>query len=147
MRLFSIYRAICATALVLATLSFADAQTSSQTAIKKFDQTDKFRQLEEILPTPNTYRVASGAPGHRYWQQQIDYVINVELNDETQQLIGSEEVTYTNKSPDPLRYVWLQLEPNIRAPHSDAQRTRTVDGSRLMSIDSVRSMMHRRNCH
>ena len=42
---------------------------------------DKFRQLEEILPTPNTYRTASGAPGHEYWQQRADYSIEVELDD------------------------------------------------------------------
>ena len=116
---------------------------SAQEPIKKFDQIDKFRQLEEILPTPNDYRVASGAPGHRYWQQQIDYVIDVEIDDETQLLTGSEEINYTNKSPDPLRYVWLQLDPNIRQPHSDSVTTQTFGESNQMSIDAVRGMMHR----
>jgi hypothetical protein len=31
----------------------------------------KFRQLGTELPTPNTYRAASGAPGHQYWQQRV----------------------------------------------------------------------------
>ena len=43
---------------------------------------EKFSQLKEELPTPNSYRVASGAPGHEYWQQKADYVINVVLDDE-----------------------------------------------------------------
>ncbi|MDF1837356.1 MAG: hypothetical protein P1V35_05770, partial [Planctomycetota bacterium] len=30
---------------------------------------DAFRQLGQELPTPNSYRTASGAPGHEYWQQ------------------------------------------------------------------------------
>ena len=111
----------------------------------KFDQPDKFRQLEEILPTPNDYRTASGSPGHRYWQQQIDYVIDVEIDDNNQMLIGSEEITYTNKSPDPLRYIWLQLDPNIRAPHSDRSLTDTMREDRKMAIESLRKMQFRKN--
>ncbi len=81
-----------------------------QDKAKAFD--DKFRQLEEILPTPNTYRTGSGAPGHEYWQQQADYKMKLELNDEKQQLNGEETITYTNNSPDALSYLWLQLDQN-----------------------------------
>ena len=145
MPFFSIHRVCLAVALVLATtISVVHAQSLNEKPIEKFNQVDKFRQLEEVLPTPNTYRVASGAPGHRYWQQQIDYVIDVEINDETQLLTGSEEITYTNKSPDVLRYVWLQLDPNIRHPHSDSFTTQTVKDSKRMSIDSIGGRMHRR---
>ena len=77
---------------------------------KKFD--DKFRQLEEILPTPNNYRTGSGAPGHEYWQQQADYKIKAELNDEKQQMFCEETITYINNSPDALSYLWLQLDQN-----------------------------------
>ena len=112
-------------------------------AVKKFDQEDKFRQLEEILPTPNDYRTASGAPGYQYWQQNVDYIIDVEIDDETQMLIGSEEITYINQSPDPLRYIWLQLDPNIREPHSDSQTT-TVDGAMdRTSLDQLRNSLQR----
>ena len=79
---------------------------------------DKFRQLEEILPTPNTYRTASGAPGHEYWQQRADYVIDVELDETEHRLTGSETITYTNNSPDALDYLWLHLEQNIFRPDS-----------------------------
>ncbi len=34
---------------------------------------NKFKQLKEELATPNVYRTASGAPGHKYWQQRADY--------------------------------------------------------------------------
>ena len=73
----------------------------------------KFEQLGSVLPTPNTYRTASGAPGHDYWQQRADYDMQVELNDEKQQVTGSETITYHNNSPDELGYLWLQLEQNI----------------------------------
>ena len=58
----------------------------------------KFEQLGTMLPTPNAYRTASGAPGIDYWQQRADYKINIELNDEIQTLYGEEEITYIQLS-------------------------------------------------
>lgn len=85
----------------------------------------KFEQLDQMLPTPNDYRSASGAPGPKYWQQQADYVINAELNDENQSITGSEVITYTNNSPDPLKYLWLQLDQNINEQDNNTQKTAT----------------------
>ncbi len=89
-----------------------------------------FRQLGQELPTPNNYRTASGAPGHEYWQQRADYDIKVELDDEKQRITGSETVTYTNNSPDPLSYIWLQLDQNILDKESDTYKTQTGAGRR-----------------
>ncbi len=75
--------------------------------------TDKFAQLETLLPTPNAYRTASGAPGTDYWQQRADYNIRVRLDDEKQAISGDEDITYTNLSPDVLTYLWVQLDQNI----------------------------------
>lgn len=120
-------------------------QSFGQGTIKKFDQVDKFRQLEEILPTPTSTRTASGAPGPKYWQQQVDYLIKVELDDEKQHITGSEKVAYRNKSPHTLSYLWVQLDNNIFAPDSDANRTRTASKSGLdrVSTDSLKSMLAR----
>ena len=41
---------------------------------------NRFEQLGTILPTPNEYRTASGAPGPKYWQQRCDYDITCELD-------------------------------------------------------------------
>src|SRR3546814_7237584 len=60
----------------------------------------KFEQLDNLLPTPNAYRTGSGAPGSAYWQQRADYVIDVEVNDKTQELTGHETITYYNQSPE-----------------------------------------------
>jgi hypothetical protein len=95
---------------------------------KKYGQEDKFRQLEEILPTPNGYRSAAGEPGPDYWQQKIDYNIDVTLNDKDQSIQGSETIRYHNHSPHTLRYVWLQLDPNIFRPDSAANRSRSSRG-------------------
>ncbi len=78
----------------------------------------KFEQLGTMLPTPNEYRSASGSPGPEYWQQKADYVINVELDDNKQTIKGSEVITYFNQSPDPLSYLWIQLDQNMRAENS-----------------------------
>ena len=79
----------------------------------------KFEQLGTSLPTPNTYRTASGAPGKDYWQQRADYKIELTLNDVKQQIEGTEAITYFNQSPDPLDYLWLQLDQNFRAQDSE----------------------------
>lgn len=86
---------------------------------------DPFKQLDEELPTPNTYRTASGAPGHQYWQQRADYKMKLTLNDENQRLDGTETITYFNQSPDVLTYLWLQLDQNLFTKNSDAQTTKT----------------------
>lgn len=80
---------------------------------------DKFRQLEEDLPTPNVYRTGSGAPGHKYWQQKVDYSIKVTLDEAKRTITGSQKVTYENNSPDTLTYLWLQLDQNRFSKHSD----------------------------
>ena len=83
---------------------------------------DKFKQMDDLLPTPNVYRTASGAPGHQYYQQKADYKITLELDDEKQIIRGEETITYTNNSPDPLSYLWLQLDQNQTAKKQVNQR-------------------------
>src|SRR5476649_212183 len=73
---------------------------------------NRFEQLGTILPTPNEYRTASGAPGVKYWQQRADYDIKCELDEKNLKLTGAETITYYNNSPDPLDYIWLQLDEN-----------------------------------
>jgi len=89
---------------------------------------NKFEQLGTILPTPNEYRTASGAPGPKYWQQRVDYDIKCDLDEEKLKLNGSETVTYYNNSPDVLTYLWLQLDEN---EHSSEKNANYQDGSSL----------------
>ncbi|MBB3117973.1 M1 family metallopeptidase [Pseudoduganella violacea] len=93
-------------------------------AAEPFD--DKFRQLDELLPTATPYRTASGAPGHAYWQQRADYTIRATLDEAKRAISGSGQITYHNNSPDTLRYLWLQLDQNIYKPDSDARRMLTA---------------------
>ena len=86
---------------------------------------NKFEQLGTMLPTPNETRAASGAPGHAYWQQKADYVMDIHLDDHKQMIRGKETITYHNQSPDPLTYLWLQLDQNYKALDSDNYSTQT----------------------
>ncbi|MFN3529853.1 MAG: M1 family metallopeptidase [Bacteroidia bacterium] len=81
---------------------------------------NKFEQLGTILPDANTYRTASGAPGHAYWQQRADYDIDAFLDEEKLILHGNERITYLNNSPDALDYLWLQLDENQHDPANEA---------------------------
>ena len=81
---------------------------------------NKFEELGTILPTPNEYRTASGAPGPLYWQQRADYDITCSLDEKKQTLTGSETVTYYNNSPNDLTYIWLQLDENQHSTINNA---------------------------
>ncbi len=87
---------------------------------------NKFEQLGTILPDANTYRAASGAPGHQYWQQRADYKIDAFLDEKNLRLNGEEKVTYYNNSPDVLSYLWLQLDEN---QHQASNESNHFDGS------------------
>jgi Peptidase family M1 domain len=111
------------------------AQDRSKAENKAFD--DKFRQLEEILPTANAYRTASGAPGHEYWQQQADYKMKLELDDESQKIYGEETITYTNNSPDALAYLWLQLDQNHFQKDGMVQKTESEAIGERMTVGTL----------
>ena len=100
-------------------------------------QEHKFEQLGPKLPTPNSYRTASGAPGHEYYQQRADYVMKIELDDDKQRVTGEETVTYFNNSPDKLSYLWLQLDQNIWKKDSDTKLTATNKMQDRMPISRV----------
>ncbi len=79
---------------------------------------NKFRQMKDLLATPNEQRLASGAPGPKYTQQKVDYDMDIVLDDEKARITGSEKITYHNNSEDTLEYLWVQLDQNMRAADS-----------------------------
>ncbi|MFC0261221.1 M1 family metallopeptidase [Fontibacter flavus] len=98
---------------------------------------ERFEQLGTELRSPNVYRTASGAPGHMYWQQKADHEIEVELNDDNQSIKGWQKVTYFNNSPDPLKYLWIQLDQNERAADSNTPK---IAESRINPRMSLRQL-------
>ena len=79
---------------------------------------NKFRQLKDVLATPNNQHTASGAPGINYSQQKVDYEMSIVLDDDNQKITGNETITYHNNSDDTLKYLWVQLDQNVRAKDS-----------------------------
>ena len=98
---------------LLATTQLAAQQPAAPSQSDSSEQGDRspFRRLE--LPAPNRLRTGAGAPGPDYWQQRVDYVIRASLDTAAQTVTGEERITYSNRSPDTLRYLWLQLDQNL----------------------------------
>ncbi len=80
--------------------------------------------------TGNDYRSASGEPGPKYWQNRADYRINCTLDTTSHTVSGEVEITYTNNSPDHLKFLWLQLDQNIYQKDSRGSATTTQTGGR-----------------
>jgi Peptidase family M1 domain len=72
------------------------------------------------LPTGNRFRSAKGIPGPDYWQNTASYLIHATFNEQDTSVTGDVTISYTNNSPDPLDYLWLQLDQNIFKPNSRA---------------------------
>ncbi len=125
------------TFIPLVLILFSCIQSIAQNPQDAKPANSKFEQLGTILPTPNSYRSASGAPGHEYWQQKADYDIKVALDDEKQHITGSETITYTNYSPDELTYLWVQLDQNLFAKDSDTYKTQTNNLNDNLSFNSL----------
>jgi hypothetical protein len=121
--------------LLLLLLGFGTASAMAQNIQNNPNSNhgNKFEALGTILPTPNEYRTASGAPGPKYWQQKADYDIKCELDEDKLRLNGSETITYSNNSPDELTYLWLQLDEN---EHSTKNNANYQDGSSMQKVVS-----------
>ncbi|SFR56284.1 Aminopeptidase N [Pseudidiomarina maritima] len=115
-------------------INIAEASAVSQT---KGTFVDKFRQLDEVLPTPNVYRSAAGEPGESYWQQQADYTIKVRLDEEKRRIDAQETIQYHNNSPYTLKYIWIQLDQNIFRSDSIAERTATFNSKPDVNLGGV----------
>ena len=111
-------------ALTLVIISFTLLAQES-----KFNNKEAF--YPQFYPYPgNDYRSASGEPGPKYWQNRSDYKINATLDTVTHKVSGDVEITYTNNSPDNLKFLWLQLDQNIYRQDSRGSATTTQAGGR-----------------
>ncbi len=106
--------------LFVVTASFAQEKKKVQ---KGHTDHNKFRQMKDLLPTPNNQHTASGAPGYQYTQQKVDYDMSLRLDENTNRIYGDEHITYHNNSKDQLEYLWVQLDQNMRADDSKTPKT------------------------
>ena len=124
-------KAVVTLGAIFLPLALSSTVMASAVEQTKGSYVDKFRQLDEVLPTPNVYRSAAGEPGEKYWQQHVNYDIDVKLDENARRLTASQTIEYKNNSPHTLKYLWLQLDQNIFKSDSIAERTATFNGSAL----------------
>ena len=107
------------------------AQTVNQTGatINNYNYNDAFSPLF-YTKNGNNYRSAGGQPGPSYWQNRADYKLSVRLNDQTNEISGTEIITYTNNSPDKLGFIWMQLDQNLFKSDSRGNAIIPPTGSR-----------------
>lgn len=126
---------------LIALLTFMVSFTGYAQQRSEQNHGERFEQLGTMLRSPNVYRTASGAPGHMYWQQKADYVIDVELNDDNQSIKGSETITYYNNSPDVLTYLWIQLDQNQRGKDSETPKVAESSISPGMTLRQLQGIL------
>ncbi len=104
---------------LMAAVSVSQAQQTPATTVVPANQPatnyDYHETFGPLFYTKNgtEYRAADGEPGPRYWQNRADYQLAATLNDDANEITGSEVLTYTNNSPQKLGYLWMNLEQNL----------------------------------
>ena len=116
------------TVIVLSLISFfAKAQESKPVSIYNYNETFG---TNFYTKDGSETRSASGQPGAKYWQNRADYSIATMLNDVTNDISGTETLTYTNNSPDKLAFLWLNVDQNLFKKDSRGNAVIPVNGSR-----------------
>ena len=95
----------------------------------KYDYHDAFAPFF-YTKNGNEYRAATGEPGPKYWQNRADYQLDVKLNEATNEIAGTEILSYTNNSPLKLNFIWMQLDQNLFKKDSRGSAIVPLNGSR-----------------
>ena len=95
----------------------------------KYDYHDAFGPVF-YTKNGNDVRSASGKPGAKYWQNRADYNLSIRLNPQTNEISGTEILTYTNNSPDKMSFIWMQLDQNLFKEDSRGHALIPPTGSR-----------------
>ncbi|MFY9243183.1 MAG: M1 family metallopeptidase [Polaribacter sp.] len=127
--------------LSLFVITSAIAQEKQEEKKTQQGHTDqnKFRQMKDVLATPNDQHTASGAPGHQYTQQKVDYVMDIRLDEANNKLYGDEKITYHNNSKDNLTYLWVQLDQNMRADDSKTPLAQSTGAAAFITPENFKS--------
>jgi hypothetical protein len=115
--------------LSIVTPVWAQTLNQAEVSVNKYNYNEAFGPLF-YTKNGNDYRSAGGQPGPKYWQNRADYKLSVKLNDETNEISGTEIITYTNNSPDKLPFIWMQLDQNLFKSDSRGNAIIPPSGSR-----------------
>jgi hypothetical protein len=102
-----------AAALLLVTTIAAHAQKKNptDTVTSNYQPAALFSTLP-FTEKGNEFHSPNGEPGAKYWQNRVDYQLDVKLDTVAKTISGSANISYTNNSPDALQYLWLHLDQN-----------------------------------
>ena len=103
--------------------------------VPKYDYQEAFKPFFYQNNGTET-RSASGKPGYKYWQNKADYHLVVSLNEQTNEISGFSEISYTNNSFDTLEFLWLQLDQNLFNKDSRGSALTPLNGSRYGDANS-----------
>lgn len=125
--------------LLQAALNPANAQTAQQPA--KQPVASNYDYVEAFNPffyknNGTEYRSASGKPGPKYWQNDVNYHIKAHLNDKSNEIKATVRMEYINNSPDELEFIWLQLDQNMFSKDGKGQRILPLTNSRYGNVES-----------
>ena len=126
------FKAIFQLALLMGITSISAQQvpaTTSSAPISNYNYHDAFAPFF-YSSNGTTTRSASGQPGAEYWQNRADYVLTAKLNENTNEITGTDIVTYTNNSPDKLSFLWMNLDQNLFKADSRGNAIVPLTGSR-----------------
>jgi hypothetical protein len=121
--------------IALATVSQAQQQPAANATSATTNTDSKYNYRDEFAPffyskNGNEFRAADGQPGPKYWQNRADYQLAATLNDQSNEVTGSETITYTNNSPQKLGFVWMYVEQNLFKLDSRGTKIVPPSGSR-----------------
>jgi len=114
--------------LLLATLMLLTGFAAAHAQDAPADE-PSLRMPRYVAPAYTTLgtRNADGTPGPNYWQNHSMHDIAIEVAPPGRTVTGTQVVTYTNNSPDPLPYVVVRLYQNSRLPEAMREEPHTPD--------------------
>ena len=124
--------------LFITSASFAQEKKEEKKTQQGHTDQNKFRHLKDVFATPNDQHAASGAPGHQYTQQKVDYVMDIRLDEANNKIYGDENITYHNNSKDNLEYLWVQLDQNMRADDSKTPLAKSNGAQAFITPDKFK---------
>jgi hypothetical protein len=89
---------------------------------------------KEAVATTSVKTVTTTVKTDSYWQQHVDYNMDIDMNVENHQYKGKQTIIYTNNSPDVLSKVYYHLFFNAFQPESEMN-------ARLKSVSDPDSRM------
>jgi hypothetical protein len=115
--------------MAVGSVTQAQQETQQQQPASNYNYHDAFAPFF-YTKNGSEFRAADGQPGPKYWQNRADYQLSARLNDQTNEVTGSEILSYTNNSPQRLAFLWMQLDQNLFKKDSRGTAIIPVGGSR-----------------